>query len=469
MALIDRLRGRAHHAPVYAAQSGAEVDRFTREQEAAKRSAEYQQLKSRIHNRLFDHIDLTRFSKVSETRVAQDIAELTRRILQEEEALLTADERQRVVSEVQHEVFGLGPLEPLLQDPLINDILVNGHAQIYVERSGKLVATEARFRDDLHLMRIIEKILTQVGRRVDESTPMVDARLEDGSRVNVIIPPLALDGPILSIRRFQEDKLSAEALIELRSATPEVIRVLEGAVKGRLNLVISGGTGAGKTTLLNVLSGFVAENERIVTIEDSAELQLQQAHVVRLETRPANVEGRGQVAQRELVINALRMRPERIIVGEVRGTEALDMLQAMNTGHDGSLTTIHANSPRDAIMRIETMVAMSGFGLPLQAVRAQIASAIDVVIQIERLSDGTRCISSVHEVTGAEGDAVMMQAIFTLKRGGVAEDGTVVRRLVPVGVRPHFCQRLTQAGIQLGAELFDPRPSGFDRPWEGAA
>lgn len=469
MALIDRLRGRAHHETVRAAQSGSEVDRFAREQEIARRSAEYQQLKSRIHNRLFDHIDLTRFSKVSESRVAQDIAELTRRILQEEEALLTADERQRVVSEVQHEVFGLGPLEPLLQDPLINDILVNGHAQIYVERNGRLEVTEARFRDDVHLMRIIEKILTQVGRRVDESTPMVDARLEDGSRVNVIIPPLALDGPILSIRRFQEDKLSAEALIELRSATPEVIRVLEGAVKGRLNLLISGGTGTGKTTLLNVLSSFVAENERIVTIEDSAELQLRQAHVVRLETRPANVEGRGQIAQRELVINALRMRPERIIVGEVRGTEALDMLQAMNTGHDGSLTTIHANSPRDALMRIETMVAMSGFELPLPAVRAQIASAIDVVVQIERLSDGTRCISGLHEVTGAEGDAVMMQAIFTLERGGVAEDGTVMRRLVPVGVRPQFCERLTQAGVQLGAELFDPRTSGFERPWEGAA
>ena len=469
MALIDRLRGRVNHEAVRSAQPGPEVDRFAREQEAAKRSAEYQQLKSRIHNRLFDHIDLTRFSKVSEARVAQDIAELTRRILQEEEALLTADERRRVVSEVQHEVFGLGPLEPLLQDPLINDILVNGHSQIYVERSGQLEATEARFRDDVHLMRIIEKILTQVGRRVDESTPMVDARLEDGSRVNVIIPPLALDGPILSIRRFQEDKLSAEALIELRSATPEVIRVLEGVVKGRLNLLISGGTGTGKTTLLNVLSGFVEENERIVTIEDSAELQLRQAHVVRLETRPANVEGRGQIAQRELVINALRMRPERIIVGEVRGTEALDMLQAMNTGHDGSLTTIHANSPRDALMRIETMVAMSGFELPLPAVRAQIASAIDVVVQIERLSDGTRCISSLHEVTGAEGDAVMMQAIFTLERGGVAEDGSVVRRLVPVGVRPQFCERLTQAGIQLGGELFEPQPAGFERPWEGAA
>ncbi len=470
MALIDRLRGRVSEpiAPV-TAEPDPEASKLAREQEAAQRDTEYQELKSRIHNRLFDHIDLTRFAQVSETRVTQDIAELTHRILQDEEALLTADERQRVISEVQHEVFGLGPLEPLLQDPHVNDILVNGHAQVYVERNGKIEPTVARFRDDAHLMRIIEKILTKVGRRVDESTPMVDARLEDGSRVNVIIPPLALDGPVLSIRRFQEDKLTAEALVELRSLTAEAMKVLAGTVKGRLNVLISGGTGAGKTTLLNVLSSFVPAEERIVTIEDSAELQLRQVHVVRLETRPANVEGRGRVTQRELVINALRMRPDRIVVGEVRGSEALDMLQAMNTGHDGSLTTIHANSPRDALMRLETMVAMTGFELPLRAVRSQIASAVDLVIQIARLSDGTRCITSIQEITGSEGDVVMMQEIFHLQRNGVANDGTVLRRLVPMGIRPRFCERLANDGIELGGELFDPRTARVDPRQESAA
>jgi len=465
MALIDRLRGRESEPNTLATvepKPEPETIKLVREQEAAKRDAEYQELKSRIHNRLFDHIDLTRFSQVSETRVTQDIAELTRRILKDEDVLLTADERQRVISEVQHEVFGLGPLEPLLQDPHVNDILVNGHGQVYVERRGKLEPTVARFRDDAHLMRIIEKILTQVGRRVDESTPMVDARLEDGSRVNVIIPPLALDGPLLSIRRFQEDRLTAEALVEMRSLTPAALKVLEGAVKGRLNVLISGGTGAGKTTLLNVLSGFVPVNERVVTIEDSAELQLRQVHVVRLETRPANVEGRGQVTQRELVINALRMRPDRIIVGEVRGAEALDMLQAMNTGHDGSLTTIHANTARDALMRLETMVAMTGFDLPLRAVRAQISSAVDMVIQITRLSDGTRCVTSIQEITGSEGDVVMMQEIFRLERAGVANDGAVLRRLVSTGLRPRFCERLAHAGIKLGGELFDPQTSETD-------
>jgi len=468
MALIDRLRGRVSE-PVTPVTDEPEADKRAQEQEAAKRDTEYQELKSRIHNRLFDHIDLTRFAQVSENRVAQDIAELTHRILQDEEALLTADERQRVISEVQHEVFGLGPLEPLLQDPRVNDILVNGHAQIYVERSGKIEPTVARFRDDAHLMRIIEKILTQVGRRVDESTPLVDARLEDGSRVNVIIPPLALDGPMLSIRRFQEDKLTAEALVEIGSLTPEAMKVLEGIVKGRLNVLIAGGTGAGKTTLLNVLSGFIPVNERIVTIEDSAELQLRQTHVVRLETRPANVEGRGRVTQRELVINALRMRPDRIVVGEVRGSEALDMLQAMNTGHDGSLTTIHSNSPRDALMRLETMVAMTGFELPLRAVRSQIASAVDLVIQIARLSDGTRCITSIQEITGSEGDVVMMQEIFQLQRNGVANDGTVLRRLVPVGIRPRFCERLAHNGIEFGGELFDPENVRADMRPESAA
>jgi pilus assembly protein CpaF len=422
-----------------------------------RRDIEYQELKSRVHNKLFDHLDLTRLPKVTEARVAEDIAELTRRILHEEKAPLTLEERQKIVSEIQHEVFGLGPLEPLLHDPSICDILVNGHRQIYVERRGKIAKTVARFKDDAHLMRIIEKILSTVGRRVDESNPMVDARLEDGSRVNVIIPPLAIDGPMLSIRRFAVDPLTADDLIATETLTEEVMALLEATIAGRLNVLISGGTGAGKTTLLNVLSGFIPDGERIVTIEDSAELQLRQDHIVRLETRPANIEGRGEVSQRELVINSLRMRPDRIIVGEVRGGEALDMLQAMNTGHDGSLTTVHANSPRDALMRVETMVALSGLDMPTQAVRQQISSAIHVVIQLARLSDGSRCLVSLQEITGAEGDVISMQEIFKLERTGVAEGGRVQRRIVPTGTRPKFCEKLRQCGIELRPALFDPR------------
>jgi pilus assembly protein CpaF len=361
------------------------------------------------------------------------------------------------VREIQHEVFGLGPLEPLLVDPTVNDVLVNGCRQIYVERFGKLERSVARFKDDAHLMRIIDKIVSSVGRRVDESSPLVDARLKDGSRVNVIVPPLALDGPVVSIRRFAADPLLADDLVEKGTLTPEVVTLLKGAVGARLNILISGGTGSGKTTMLNALSAFISAKERIVTIEDAAELQLKQDHVVRLETRPANIEGEGQIAQRDLVINSLRMRPDRIIVGEVRGAEALDMLQAMNTGHDGSATTIHANSPRDALMRIETMVAMTGLDLPQRAVRQQIASAIHVVIQLARLSDGTRRLVSLQEITGMEGEVVTMQEIFTFDRLGIDEDGRVIGELVPTGLRPSFAEQLRSAGIELSADLFEFR------------
>jgi pilus assembly protein CpaF len=452
MALIERLRRNRSKQPE------AEAEAVPLKAVEEPRSTEkYQELKSRVHNRLFDHLDLTRLPRVNETRVAEDIEQLTRRILDEDDALLTLEERQKIVSEIQHEVFGLGPLEPLLQDPTVCDILVNGHDKVYVERRGKIEPTVARFKDEGHLIRIIEKILSTVGRRVDETNPMVDARLEDGSRVNVIVSPLSIDGPTLSIRRFAVDPLTAEDLIEMGTLTEAVVALLEATVKGRVNVLISGGTGAGKTTLLNVLSCFVPEDERIVTIEDSAELQLRQDHVVRLETRPANIEGRGEVAQRELVINSLRMRPDRIIVGEVRGGEALDMLQAMNTGHDGSLTTIHANSPRDALMRIETMVAMTGLEMPTRAVRQQVSSAIDVVLQLARLSDGSRCLTSLQEITGAEGEMVTMQEIFRLERKGLDADGRVERRILPTGIRPKFCEKLKQVGIELRPALFDPR------------
>ena len=354
-------------------------------------------------------------------------------------------------------MFGLGPLEPLLQDPTVNDVLVNGSGSVHVERAGKLEKTVARFKDDAHLMRIIDKIVSSVGRRIDESTPMVDARLADGSRVNVIVPPLALDGPTMSIRRFAADPFKVEDLIEMETLTPEIAELLDGIVKARLNVLISGGTGAGKTTMLNVVSAFVPQDERIVTIEDAAELQLKQDHVVRLETRPANLEGKGQITQRDLVINSLRMRPDRIIVGEVRGPEALDMLQAMNTGHDGSLTTIHANSARDSLSRVETMVAMTGFDIPPQAVREQIASAIDVVIQVSRLSDGRRRLTSLQEVAGMEGDIITMQEIFKFNRVGVDEDGRVIGSVQPTGLRPTFADKLKLHGIELGAEVFEQR------------
>ncbi len=451
MALIERLR--RDTAP--AADSAREPSRKA----ATRPDADYQELKSRVHNRLFEILDLSRMSKVSEERLRQDVAIATARILEEERALQTLEAREKLIREIQDEVFGLGPLEPLLQDPTISDILVNGHSTIYVERNGLLERTVARFKDDAHLMRIIERIVSSVGRRVDETTPMVDARLKDGSRVNAIIPPLALDGPILSIRRFGTDPLTARDLVTVGALTEEILQILRGVVKARLNVLISGGTGAGKTTLLNVLSDFIPSDERIVTIEDSAELQLKQDHVARLETRPANIEGKGRISQRDLVINSLRMRPDRIVVGEVRGPEALDMLQAMNTGHDGSLTTVHANSPRDALSRIETMVAMSGLDLPQRAVRSQVASAINVVVQLARLSDGRRRLISLQEITGMESEVITMQEIFSFERQGVDPDGRVKGEIVPTGLRPRFAEKLRIAGIELPTSLFERRGS----------
>jgi pilus assembly protein CpaF len=455
MALLDRLRRTETPAAPAAAGPYAAGAAELHVNAPPSRDAAYQELKSRVHNALFDHLDLSRVGKTSQERVAEDVAQATRMVLDQERLLLSLDERERLVYEIQDEVFGLGPLEPLLQDPTVSDVLVNGHRQIYVERRGRLEPTVARFKDDTHLMRIIEKIVSTVGRRVDESNPMVDARLPDGSRVNVIIPPLALDGPTISIRRFAVDSFGAQDLIKIGTMTPEMCTLLEGVVKARLNVLISGGTGAGKTTLLNVLSSFVPNTERIVTIEDAAELQLKQEHVVRLETRPANLEGSGRVAQRDLVINSLRMRPDRIIVGEVRGPEALDMLQAMNTGHDGSLTTIHANTPRDALLRVETMVAMTGLDIPQRAVRQQIASAVNVIVQVARLSDGRRRLVSVQEITGMEGEVVTMQEIFTFERRGLDDQGNVLGTLRPTGVRPQFTERLRVAGISLPAALFD--------------
>jgi pilus assembly protein CpaF len=422
-------------------------------------TSRHQELKFQVHNRLFDLLDLAKLTKLSEERIRADIAVATRRVLEEEKVLLTLEEREQLVEEMQHEVLGLGPIEPLLQDPTVCDILVNGHNDVYVERNGKLFKTSARFKDNTHLMRIIEKIVSAVGRRVDETTPMVDARLADGSRVNAIIPPLALDGPSVSIRRFGTDPLTADDLVASGALSVEVVELLKAIVNAKLNVLISGGTGAGKTTLLNVMSGFIPSDERIVTIEDSAELQLKQEHVVRLETRPANIEGKGKISQRHLVINSLRMRPDRIVVGEVRGGEALDMLQAMNTGHDGSLTTVHANSPRDALSRLETMIAMSGLEIPQKAVRAQVASAINVVVQLVRLPDGSRRLSSLQELSGMEGEVVTMQEIFKLERYGTDENGRIQSKVVPTGIRPRFAERLRYAGIELPTDLFDRHES----------
>ncbi|MCP5060215.1 MAG: CpaF family protein [bacterium] len=430
-----------------------------RAQKPPRKDDKMQELKFRIHSRLFEVLDLARADEMTEESNGDEVVAATQKILTEEGVALTKDERQRLLREIKDEVFGLGPIEPLLREPGVCDILVNGPKQIYVERAGRLELTSARFRDDAHLLRIIERVVSQMGRRIDESNPMVDARLEDGSRVNAIIAPLALDGPSMSIRRFPSDSLDHEDMIRLGSMTPELVATLRAAVQLALNIIVSGGTGSGKTTLLNILSSFIPEDQRIVTIEDSAELQLRQEHVVRLETRPANLEGRGQIGQRELLVNTLRMRPDRIIVGECRAGEALDMLQAMNTGHDGSLTTVHANTPRDALSRLEVMVAMSGIELPRQAVRAQIASAVDIVIQQQRLSDGNRKVTSVQEIVGLEGEVVTMQEIFTLERDGVAEDGTVLARLVPTGVRPKFVEKLEQEGIELPDDLFKPAAS----------
>ncbi|MHB8889038.1 MAG: CpaF family protein [Acidobacteriaceae bacterium] len=416
---------------------------------------DYQELKTTLHRDVLAKVDLEKLSYLQDGRARQQILGVIQNLVLSLEIPLSMLERERLSREVLDEVFGLGPLEPLLQDPTINDILVNTCHSVYVERAGLLEKTNVTFKDNIHLMHIIDKIVSAVGRRVDESSPMVDARLQDGSRVNVIIPPLAVDGPMLSIRRFGHVPLEAEDLLTNKTMTPQMLELLKGAVKCRLNIVISGGTGAGKTTLLNVISRFIPNNERIVTIEDSAELQLKQQHVVRLECRPPNVEGRGAVRQRELVINSLRMRPDRIIVGEVRGEEALDMLQAMNTGHDGSITTIHANNPRDAIARMETMALMANLNLPEKAIRQQIAAAVSIIIQISRMSDGTRRITHFTEITGMNEEVVSMQDIFMFDKRGVGPNGHVLGRFHSTGVMPKFMDKFRASGVEVPANLFD--------------
>ncbi|SDX44569.1 pilus assembly protein CpaF [Thiocapsa roseopersicina] len=401
-------------------------------------------------------MDLSLLANLEDAQARTQIQEACERLMNQQSLPFNTQTRQRIIKEIQNEILGLGPLEGLLADPAISDILVNGPSQIYIERNGRLELSSARFDNDRHLMTIIDRIVSRVGRRIDESSPMVDARLPDGSRVNAIIPPLALNGAVMSIRRFSVDRLTMERLVELGELTPTVGRVLQAAVRGRLNILISGGTGTGKTTLLNVLSGFIPPDERVVTIEDSAELQLQQPHVVRLETRPPNIEGRGEVAQRDLVRNSLRMRPDRIVVGEVRGAEALDMLQAMNTGHDGSLTTIHANAPRDALTRIESMVAMSGVNLPSRPLRAQIASALDLVIQLERHEDGHRRVVSIQEINGVEGEIITMSEIFRFEREGIDRDGKVVGQFTATGLVPKFYEQIRKRGLDLDIGVFQP-------------
>ncbi len=424
--------------------------------DAALSQANYQNLKIGIHQKLLDSVDLSIMESLPPNRLKEEIATLVERLLAEEGTVMNDAERRGLIRDIQHEMLGLGPLEPLLADAAVSDILVNGPAQVYVERRGKLELTDVRFRDDAHLMKIIDKIVARVGRRVDESSPMVDARLPDGSRVNAIIPPVALDGPVLSIRRFAAVPLRIEDLLRNKSLTPEIATLLQGLAQAKVNILVSGGTGTGKTTLLNILSANIPAYERIVTIEDAAELQLQQPHVVRLETRPPNIEGKGEITQRALVKNALRMRPDRIILGEVRGAEAVDMLQAMNTGHDGSLATIHANTPRDALSRLENMIGMAGLNLPPKAARQQISSAITVVVQIARLSDGTRKVMSLQEITGMEGDVITMQEIFTFRQTGVSADGAVQGHFMASGVRPKFVDRLRSFGVTVPDSLFDP-------------
>jgi pilus assembly protein CpaF len=419
---------------------------------------DFASVKATIHRKLIQKLNLERLTESSREDVRREVSQLLESLVLGESAPMNLQERERVVQEVLDEVFGLGPLEPLLGDPTVNDILVNTYKRVYVERKGLLELTPIQFRDDVHLMGIIDRIVSAVGRRVDESSPMVDARLSDGSRVNAIIPPLSVDGPVLSIRRFGKNRLTADDLLNNNSLTPVMLELLRGCVKARLNVLVSGGTGAGKTTFMNVLSSYISNRERIVTIEDAAELQLNQEHVVRLETRPPNIEGKGAIYQRQLVINALRMRPDRIIVGEVRGEEALDMLQAMNTGHDGSLTTIHANTPRDALSRLETMVAMASLNIPESAIRRQISSAIDVVVQVNRMSDGTRKIVSIAEITGMEGSVVTMQDIFLYRKRGIRENGEVLGDFVASGVRPKFSERLLVSGVQLPISMFESEP-----------
>jgi pilus assembly protein CpaF len=426
-------------------------------QHADTRNSGYQELKGRIHQELLNRLNLDRLTKVTREAAEPEIRGLIANILDRdrERTPLSLFERETIVNDVLHELFGLGPLEVLLADPSISDILVNRFDQVYVERHGRLEPTDVVFRDEKHLQQIIERIVSSIGRRIDESSPMVDARLADGSRVNAIIPPLALDGSVLSIRRFRTDRLAADDLVGRESWTQPMRDFLEAAVACRLNIIVSGGTGAGKTTLLNILSSFINDNERVVTIEDAAELKLRQRHVVRLETRPANIEGKGSVRQRELVVNALRMRPDRIVVGEVRSEEALDMLQAMNTGHDGSLTTVHANSARDALYRLDTMVAMANLNIPERAVRQQIASAVNLIVQVSRMADGTRKVVGITELTGMEGDVITMQDVFLFERTGMTPEGRVRGRFKATGIRPKCSDRLAQSGYHLPMDMFE--------------
>ena len=434
---------------------GSATNTFPQTTSGASSAKSYQDLKTTLHRELLNKIDLERLTSLQDVRARTQVQSVIYDLIGETNVPLSGAERERICREVLHEVFGLGPLEPLLQDQTITDILVNTHRQVYVERGGVLELTNVMFKDSAHLRHIIDKIVSNVGRRVDESSPMCDARLDDGSRVNVVIPPLSIDGPILSIRRFGRTPIGIEQLVNYRALTPVMLELLRAAVRARLNVIISGGTGAGKTTLLNALSSFISDRERIVTIEDSAELQLQQPHVVRLECRPPNVEGKGAVRQRELVINALRMRPDRIVVGEVRGGEALDMLQAMNTGHDGSLTTIHANNPRDAIARLETMSLMAELNLPDRAIRQQVASAVSLIVQVARLSDGSRRVTQISEVTGINDEMVALQDIFVFDRLGIGPDNRVLGRFRATGLRPTFSDRLKASGIQLSSSVFE--------------
>src|SRR5688500_7613933 len=476
MSLVDRLTGRkqpatpvAAPAPASPAPEAAEPSRngedaapdmrgtssFSRFTEEVEALSAVDQLKVDIHHRLISRLDLEALEQIQdEGEVTAQIRRAVAEVLRGESTPLSQAERVEIVEHIVWEIIGLGPIEPLFRDKTITDILVNNAHNIFVERKGKLTRINAQFRNDAHLLAVIDRIVSRVGRRVDESSPMVDARLPDGSRVNAIIPPLALDGPVLSIRRFGAD-ITVKELVEYGSMTMEMLQLLAGCVKARLNVLISGGTGSGKTTLLNALSSFIPSDERLVTIEDAAELRLQQEHVVRLETRPPNAEGRGEVIARDLVKNALRMRPDRIIVGEVRGAEALDMLQAMNTGHEGSLTTVHANTPRDALARLETMILMAGTALPTRAMREQISSAVDVMIQIARLADGSRRVMSITEVTGMEGDVVTTQEVYRFRRRGITAEGQVVGQFEATGVRPLFVERLNVAGVELPPNMFD--------------
>ncbi len=442
-------------------QKGATLHVIKEKNNGSPLEQEYNEMKAKVHNRLVDLLDLSLIDALDHKVLRQEIRKLTEKILAEDGIgiPLNYEEKERFYREIQDEVLGLGPIEPFMHDPTISDILVNTYGQVYVERFGKLELTGARFKDDAHVRKIIDRIVSAVGRRIDESCPMVDARLPDGSRVNAVIPPVSIDGPALSIRRFSVDPLEMDDLIVLRTLIPEIADLLRGIVQARLNVIISGGTGTGKTTLLNVLSRFIPPDERIVTIEDSAELQLKQEHVVRLETRPPNIEGKGEITQRDLVRNSLRMRPDRIIVGEVRGAEVLDMLQAMNTGHDGSLTTIHANTPRDALLRLETLVAMAGLNIPNEAVRRYISSAINVIIHISRLVDGSRKVVSLQEITGMEGNIVTMQEIFRFEQTGIDAKGSVKGRFKIIGVMPKFIERFKAFGLAIPYDIFDPTRS----------